>query len=36
MCHGSELLDVTGGMLLSAVKGTVGPGELGQGNIRKE
>ena len=29
VCHGSELLDVTGGMLLSAVKGTVGPGELG-------
>jgi len=36
VCHGSELLDVTGGMPLSAVKGTVGPGELGQGNIRRE
>ena len=36
MCHGSELLDVTGGTPLSAVKRTVDPGELGQGNIRRE
>ena len=36
MCHGSELLDVTGGVPVPVVKGTAGPGKLGQGDIRRE